>query len=56
MARHHGVSATTYNSLIIDSGAVYTGFTTFSSMGTLIGATRGYKFEAVDCCFGISYF
>ena len=41
MARHHGVSATTYNNLIIDSGAVYTGFTTFSSLGTLIGATRG---------------
>jgi hypothetical protein len=41
MARHHGVNAETYNRLIIDSGAVYTGFTDFSSPGTLLGATRG---------------
>lgn len=41
MARHHGVSADTYNNMIIDSGAVYIGFTDFTSKGTLLGATRG---------------
>lgn len=41
MARHHGITGDTYKRLIIDSGAVYTGFTGFSSLGTLLGATRG---------------
>lgn len=40
-ARQHGITSETYKSFIIDSGAVYTGFTDFTSMGTLLGATRG---------------
>lgn len=39
--RHHGITANTYKKFIIDSGAVYTGFTDFSSLGTLLGATKG---------------
>jgi len=41
MARRHGITADTYKKFIIDAGAVYTGFTNFSSLGTLLGATRG---------------
>lgn len=41
MARYHGISTTTYNSMIIDSGEAYTGFTGFASLGTSLGATRG---------------
>jgi hypothetical protein len=41
MARQHGITANTCKRFIIDSGAVYTGFTTFASMGTKIGATKG---------------
>jgi len=41
MARQHGVSANTCKRFLIDSGAVYTGFTTFASMGTKLGATKG---------------
>jgi hypothetical protein len=41
MARQHGITADTYENFIIDSGAAYTGFTDFTSMGTLLGATRG---------------
>lgn len=41
MARQHGISSDTYNRFVIDSGAAYTGFTDFTSMGTLLGATRG---------------
>jgi len=41
MTRRHGITADTYKRFIIDSGAVYTGFTSFASLGTLLGATRG---------------
>ena len=41
MPRHHGITADTYKRFIIDSGAVYTGFTDFTTPGTLLGATRG---------------
>ena len=41
MARYHGITADTYKRFIIDAGAVYTGFTNFASLGTLLGATRG---------------
>jgi len=41
MPRHHGITANTYKKFVIDSGAVYTGFTGFASLGTLLGATRG---------------
>jgi hypothetical protein len=41
MNRKHGITEDTYKKLIIDSGAVYLGFTDFSSLGTLMGATRG---------------
>lgn len=41
MARKHGITANTYKRFILDSGAVYTGFTDFTSLGTLLGATRG---------------
>lgn len=42
MARKHGITDNTYKRFIIDSGAVYTGFTDFTTGGeTLLGATRG---------------
>lgn len=41
MPRKHGITADTYKRFIIDAGAVYTGFTGFASLGTLLGATRG---------------
>lgn len=42
MARKHGITATTYSNLILDTGALYTGtFTDMTAPGTLIGATRG---------------
>lgn len=41
MTRRHGITADTYKKFIIDSGAVYTGFTDFTSMGALLGATKG---------------
>jgi len=41
MTRRHGITADTYKRFIIDAGAVYTGFTGFASLGTLLGATRG---------------
>lgn len=41
MPRHHGITADTYKKFVIDSGAVYTGFTDFTSLGTLLGATKG---------------
>lgn len=37
----HGVSANTPDRLVIDAGAVYTGWTSVSSPGTLLGATKG---------------
>lgn len=39
--RQHGVTADTYKRFIIDSGAAYTGFVSFASPGTKLGATRG---------------
>lgn len=39
--RKHGITADTYKRFIIDAGAVYTGFTNFASLGTLLGATKG---------------
>lgn len=39
--RKHGITADTYKRFLIDAGAVYTGFTTFASPGTLLGATKG---------------
>ena len=41
MTRRHGITADTFKRLIIDAGAVYTGFTDFATPGTLMGATRG---------------
>lgn len=41
MTRRHGITADTYKKFIIDAGAVYTGFTGFAALGTLLGATRG---------------
>jgi len=41
MTRKHGITADTYKKFIIDAGAVYTGFTDFTSLGTLLGATKG---------------
>jgi hypothetical protein len=40
-SRQTGVRADTYKRIIIDSGAVYKNFVSVSSLGTLIGATRG---------------
>lgn len=39
--RHHGIQSDTFDKLILDSGAIYTGFVNFASPGTLLGATRG---------------
>jgi len=39
--RKHGITADTYKRFIIDAGAVYTGFTDFSTLDTLLGATKG---------------
>lgn len=41
MARRHGITANSYKRFIIDAGAAYTGFTDFSTPGTLLGATKG---------------
>jgi len=41
MTRRHGITSDSYNNLVLDSGAIYTGFTDFGSLGTLLGATRG---------------
>lgn len=41
MARQHGIVTDTYKRFIIDSGAVYTGFTDLGDPGTLLGATKG---------------
>jgi len=41
MNRRHGVTSTTFQKIIIDSGAVYKNFVSPSSLGTLLGATRG---------------
>lgn len=37
----HGVTSNTPDRIIIDAGAVYTGFTSVASPGTLLGATKG---------------
>ena len=37
----NGISANTSQHMLLDAGVVYTGFTSPSSMGTVIGATRG---------------
>lgn len=41
MTRRHGITASTSERFVIDAGAVYTGFTDFDSLGTLLGATKG---------------
>lgn len=41
MTRRHGIISSTYDNLILDSGAIYTGFTSLASPGQLLGATRG---------------
>jgi len=41
MPRQIGISTNTYKRFVIDAGAAYTGFVSFASPGTLLGATRG---------------
>ena len=41
MARRHGVISTTFQNIIIDSGAVYKNYVSPAALGTLLGATRG---------------
>lgn len=41
MTRRHGIQADTYEKLLLDSGAIYTDFTSPAVPGTLLGATRG---------------
>lgn len=41
MTRRHGIQADTYDKFLLDAGAIYTGFTSVVSPGTLLGATRG---------------
>jgi hypothetical protein len=37
----HGVTSNTPDRLLLDAGAIYTGFTSVASPGTLLGATKG---------------
>ena len=37
----HGVSTNTPDRIVVDAGAVYTGWTSVASPGTLLGATKG---------------
>ncbi len=37
----HGITSSTPDRLLIDAGAVYTGWTSVASPGTLLGATKG---------------
>ncbi len=39
--KKHGVSTDTPDRILIDAGAVYTGWTSVGSPGTLLGATKG---------------
>lgn len=48
MARQHGITSTTYDNMVIDSGAAYFGFTSLASPGTLMGATRGGSTFSVE--------
>lgn len=41
MAPQHGITTNTTKRFTIDAGAAYTGFTSFTVPGTLMGATRG---------------
>lgn len=41
MSRRHAIQSDTYGKLLLDAGAVYTGFTAPGTPGTLLGATRG---------------
>jgi hypothetical protein len=44
----HGVSTDTPDRLLIDAGAVYTGWTSVGSPGTLLGATKGGNVFTLD--------
>lgn len=41
MTRQHGIQSDTYEKFLLDSGAIYTGFVSVGSPGTLLAATRG---------------
>jgi hypothetical protein len=41
MARQTGITADSYKRFVIDAGKVTYGFTDFTTVGTLLGATRG---------------
>lgn len=56
MSRWHSIEANSYSGIIIDSGALYLGYTSPASPGTLIGATRGgTKFQLKQTVEDIEY-
>jgi len=48
MSRQHGITAETYERLVIDAGAVYKNYVSAEDPGTLLGATRGGSVFAVE--------
>ena len=48
MSRQHGITAETYERLVIDAGAVYKNYVSAEEPGTLLGATRGGSVFAVE--------
>ena len=48
MARQHGITAETYERLVIDAGAVYKNYVSAEDPGTLLGATRGGSVFSVE--------
>ena len=48
MARQHGITAETYDRLVIDAGQVRMNYTDENTPGTLLGATRGGSVFAVE--------
>lgn len=48
MSRQHGITAETYERLVIDAGAVYKDYVSAENPGTLLGATRGGSVFAVE--------
>jgi len=51
MSRQHGITAETYERLVIDAGAVYKDYVSAEDPGTLLGATRGGSVFAVETEF-----
>lgn len=48
MSRYHGITSTTYERFVVDSGQVRMGFESVLVPGTLLGATRGGATFAIE--------